>query len=166
MAPEEIAAVVVECPLGLVLLEATELGLCRLAFIRERGGAGRAEGAPPATQDILRGAAEQLEAYWAGKRLSFDLPLDLAGTPFQRAVWAAARVIPFGETRSYGQLARQIGRPGAARAVGAALGANPVPLVVPCHRVLRADGALGGYSGGLEIKRALLAHEGHESVAR
>jgi methylated-DNA-[protein]-cysteine S-methyltransferase len=101
----------------------------------------------------------QLREYFAGERVGFDIPLDLRGTPFQRAVWAGLLAIPFGETRSYSQLARAIGRPRAVRAVGAANGRNPIGLVVPCHRVIGASGALVGFGGGLRVKRWLLAHE-------
>jgi methylated-DNA-[protein]-cysteine S-methyltransferase len=102
-----------------------------------------------------------LRAYFAGALAAIeDLPVEAAGTPFQRAVWRTLREIPCGATISYGELARRIGRPGAVRAVGLANGANPVGVVVPCHRVIGADGSLTGYGGGLERKRWLLAHEG------
>jgi methylated-DNA-[protein]-cysteine S-methyltransferase len=107
----------------------------------------------------LRAAAAQLDAYFAGELTEFELPLAPAGTPFQRAVWEALRAIPYGETVSYGELARAIGRPTAVRAVGAANGRNPISIVVPCHRVIGAGGALTGYGGGLERKRYLLALE-------
>jgi methylated-DNA-[protein]-cysteine S-methyltransferase len=100
--------------------------------------------------------ASQLEAYFAGERTDFDLPLHLEGTDFQRRVWAGLREIPYGETWSYGQLAAHLGSPGASRAVGLANGRNPVAIVVPCHRVVGADGKLTGYGGGLERKQALL----------
>jgi methylated-DNA-[protein]-cysteine S-methyltransferase len=101
----------------------------------------------------------QLEAYFAGERTAFDVPLDLRGTDFQQLVWRALLEIPYGETRTYGELARAVGRPNAARAVGLANGHNPVGIIVPCHRVIGADGSLTGYGGGLERKRALLALE-------
>jgi methylated-DNA-[protein]-cysteine S-methyltransferase len=106
---------------------------------------------------------KQLKDYFAGKRDSFDIPLDLRSiTPFQRAVLDAIQQIPSGETISYGGLARRIGKPGAARAVGRALGSNPIPIIIPCHRALAADGSLGGYSGrgGVRTKQALLSLEG------
>lgn len=109
---------------------------------------------------ILRKAAVQLEQWFAGKREAFDLPLAAAGTGFQQSVWSALQAIPFGQTRSYGQLAIDLGRPQASRAVGAANGRNPIPIVVPCHRVIGQDGSLTGYAGGLAAKRWLLAHEG------
>ena len=111
--------------------------------------------------DVLAAAREQLAEYFAGARHAFDLPLRPAGTPFQRAVWEALREIPYGETAGYGELARRLGRPGAARAVGLANGRNPWSIVVPCHRLLGDRGALTGYGGGLPRKRFLL-----ELVAR
>ena len=104
-------------------------------------------------------AVEQLAAYFAGDRTEFDLELDLVGTQFQRRVWAALLTIPYGETRSYGEIARQIGSPGAFRAVGLANGHNPIGIIVPCHRVIGANGSLTGYGGGLDRKRALLEME-------
>jgi methylated-DNA-[protein]-cysteine S-methyltransferase len=104
-------------------------------------------------------AIEQLEQYFAGERVEFDLPLDMRGTDFQRNVWEALLTIPYGETRSYGEIAKQIGRPDRARAVGAANGSNPVSIIVPCHRVIGSDGSLTGYGGGLPRKRWLLDHE-------
>jgi methylated-DNA-[protein]-cysteine S-methyltransferase len=104
-------------------------------------------------------AVEQLEAYFAGELFDFDLNLELVGTPFQRHVWAALRTIPYGETRSYGAIAAHIGSPGAFRAVGLANGHNPIGIIVPCHRVIGANGSLTGYGGGLDRKRALLELE-------
>lgn len=104
-------------------------------------------------------AVEQLEEYFAGERTAFDFPLELVGTAFQRRVWAALQTIPYGETRSYGDIARQIGAPGAFRAVGLANGHNPVGIVVPCHRVIGANGSLTGYGGGIDRKRTLLEME-------
>ncbi|WP_137992400.1 methylated-DNA--[protein]-cysteine S-methyltransferase [Streptomyces vilmorinianum] len=101
----------------------------------------------------------QLDAYFAGELTEFDLPLKLIGTPFQLRVWEQLRLIPYGETRTYGELAEALGNPGASRAVGLANGKNPVSIVVPCHRVVGADGALTGYGGGLGRKRRLLAFE-------
>ncbi|AQQ68375.1 methylated-DNA--[protein]-cysteine S-methyltransferase [Microbulbifer agarilyticus] len=105
-------------------------------------------------------AFEQLEAYFAGELQSFDLPQGAAGTPFQQSVWRALCAIPFGETRSYRELAEAIGNPKAVRAVARANGANPLSIVVPCHRVIGADGSLTGYAGGIEMKARLLALEG------
>lgn len=115
----------------------------------------------PARPDVTTGlACRQLAEYFAGIRRVFDLPLAPRGTDFQRLVWAALVGIPYGETRSYGDLARQLGRPGAQRAVGAANGRNPIAVVIPCHRVIASDGGLGGYSAGVARKQWLLEREG------
>jgi len=106
-----------------------------------------------------RAAREQVLAYFAGERREFELPLAARGTPFQRRVWDALGAIPFGETRTYGQLAAQLGAPAASRAVGRANATNPICLIVPCHRVIGANGSLTGFAFGEDIKRALLAHE-------
>ena len=111
---------------------------------------------PDGTDAVLDAARAQLGAYFAGEAVTFDVPLALGGTPFQERVWAALREIPHGETISYGTLAARVGQPRAAQAVGAANGQNPAAVVVPCHRVVGADGALVGYAGGLGRKRALL----------
>lgn len=116
---------------------------------------------PTAFTEVIR----QLGEYFGGQRTDFDVPLTLAGTPFQRTVWAALRKIPYGQTLSYGQLAEQIGRPGAARAVGLANGRNPIGIIVPCHRVVGATGSLTGYGGGLERKQYLLEFE-YRNLAR
>lgn len=113
---------------------------------------------------LLDRAREQLAVYFHGQRQQFDLPLDLYGTPFQIAVWQALRTIRYGTTRSYGDIARQVGRPKAARAVGGANNRNPVSVIVPCHRVIGSDGALVGYGGGLSIKKMLLAIEERVNV--
>jgi methylated-DNA-[protein]-cysteine S-methyltransferase len=115
-----------------------------------------------AIADIRR----QVEEYCAGERTIFEIERAARGTDFQRAVWEALMGIPYGETRSYGQIAKAIGQPQAARGVGAANGANPIGLIVPCHRVIGADGTLTGYGGGLPLKRALLAHEAAHRPAR
>jgi methylated-DNA-[protein]-cysteine S-methyltransferase len=108
---------------------------------------------------VLLETERQLKEYFAGKRQAFELELDFAGTPFQRRVWAALLSIPYGETRSYGEIARQIGDPRAVRAVGAANGKNPISIVAPCHRVIGATGELRGFAGGLQTKARLLALE-------
>jgi len=109
----------------------------------------------------LEGLKRKLQRYFDGYRVLFDEPLDLReATAFQCRVWLAVRAIPYGETRSYGQIARQVGSPGAARAVGQAMAANPLPIVVPCHRVIGSDGNLRGFGGGLDLKRRLLEMEG------
>lgn len=109
--------------------------------------------------DAFPEAVEQLDAYFAGELTTFDLELELAGTDFQRRVWSALRTIPYGETRSYGEIAGQIGAPGASRAVGLANGRNSIGIIVPCHRVIGASGSLTGYGGGLDRKRVLLELE-------
>jgi len=110
-------------------------------------------------QPVLLEAERQLEEYFAGRRQRFELPLDMRGTPFQKNVWNALLAIPFGEVRSYGELAHKLGKPNASRAVGAANGRNPISIVVPCHRVIGASGKLTGFAGGLETKARLLNHE-------
>ena len=157
----------VQLSLGEVFLATVGQGLCLAVLGRER-----AEGQLHAWIDRYESGAEvldsavgledevaQLKAYDCGELTSFDLALDLRGTPFQRQVWQALREIPYGELRTYGQLAAGLGKPGASRAVGGANGKNPIPLIVPCHRVVASDG-IGGFTGGLEWKERLLAHEG------
>ena len=122
-------------------------------------GADRVDRAAIHDEQAIDAARRQVTEYCAGERTEFDLELAPSGTDFQRAVWDALLQIPYGETRSYGEIARAIGQPQAARGVGAANGANPIGLIVPCHRVIGADGSLTGYGGGLPLKRALLAHE-------
>jgi O-6-methylguanine DNA methyltransferase len=156
----------VESPIGELRLASTEGGLAYLGLPKAggRGLAGwlarfapgaRREAAFAPHRDVIR----QLLEYLEGKRTRFELPLDLRGTPFQCDVWNSLLEIPYGQTRSYGEVARSLGRPGAMRAVGSANGANPVPLIVPCHRVIAAGGKLGGFGGGLDLKRRLLAME-------
>jgi len=129
----------------------------------EQQPAGGADGNAAADQTpaeaILASAQQQLGEYFAGERRSFDLPLDLSGTEFQLRAWQALAGVGYGETASYGEQAERIGRAGAARAIGRANGANPVPIVLPCHRIVGADGSLTGYGGGLRVKEQLLAHE-------
>jgi O-6-methylguanine DNA methyltransferase len=155
-----------DSPIGVLRLAATARGLAYLGLPHAsgRGLAGWCvRHAPDAELEEAwaphRAAVAQILEYLEGKRTAFDLPLDLRGTPFQLEVWQALLRIPYGETCSYADLAREIGRPSAMRAVGAANGANPVALVVPCHRVIAADRKLGGYAGGLELKARLLAME-------
>jgi methylated-DNA-[protein]-cysteine S-methyltransferase len=148
-----------DSPVGPLLLAASDRGLREVRYVARQGGAlpERAVHAP----ERLAAAREQLEEYFAGRRDRFELPLDLGDVPpFEARVLGAAARIPFGEVRSYGELARAIGAPKAARAVGNALGRNPIPIVIPCHRVVRGSGALGGYGGGPGIKDRLLAIEG------
>jgi methylated-DNA-[protein]-cysteine S-methyltransferase len=114
-----------------------------------------------ATIDPLPAAVRQLKEYFAGKRREFDLPLRMQGTEFQQSVWRELTRIPFGETRSYGQLAKRLNNPNGSRAVGLANGRNPIAIIVPCHRVIGADGSLTGFGGGIDRKEWLLSHEGH-----
>lgn len=133
----------------------------RLRLLGFPSGIRAREAAPDWRRDdnLFSEAFAQLRAYFAGELTRFDLPLWFDGTAFQNAVWSALRDIPYGETISYAELAGRIGRPTASRAVGAANGANPLPIVVPCHRVIGADGSLTGFGGGVETKRYLLRHE-------
>ena len=129
--------------------------LTEVAFLRD--GTPDAE---EATTPVLKETIRQLTAYINGGLTQFDLPMKLIGTSFQKRVWEALYRVPFGQTVTYGELARIISNPGAMRAVGTALGRNPIPVIIPCHRVLAHGGRIGGFSGGLDIKRWLLAHEG------
>lgn len=120
---------------------------------------GRPHEPSPGALAVLDAAEEQLGQYFAGERIEFDLPIEPAGTDFQRSAWSELQRIPFGETISYGEQARRLGDPNKSRAVGAANGRNPIPIVVPCHRVVGADGKLTGFAGGLDTKAWLLDHE-------
>ena len=146
-------------PVGTLRLTASERGLQSIAVVRgaHKKPAPLAKGPAAAT---LRQAERELREYFAGRRTRFTVKLDLDGTDFQVSAWQAMRRIPFGRTISYGEQARSIGKPKAFRAVGSANGKNPIPIIVPCHRVLAGDGSLGGYSLGLAMKRKLLALEG------
>lgn len=147
-------------PIGELTLVATDAALVAIRFPGEDDG--RARVPTPALapgHPILSAAEAQLSDYFAGTRRVFDLPLAPAGTAFRLTVWQALGGIPFGETRSYLDVARAIGQPSATRAVGAANGRNPLPIVIPCHRVIGADGSLTGFGGGLPTKRFLLEHE-------
>jgi methylated-DNA-[protein]-cysteine S-methyltransferase len=141
-------------PIGTLGLVGSDAGLRAVYFDGMRV-------APEGGCDVLDEARLQLEAYFAGELTEFDLPLDLGGTDFQRRCWLALATIPYGRTVSYGEQARRLGLgPASARAVGAANGQNPLPIVLPCHRVVGADGSLTGFGGGLDTKRFLLEHEG------
>ena len=159
---------VMPSPVGPLTLAADDDGLAAVYFERHRYGHSEAErdawtrddgSANPASR-VLAEARRQLIEYFDGGRRIFELPLAPAGTPFQKRVWGELRKIPFGTTASYGTLARKLGIPRAARAVGAANGRNPISIVVPCHRVIGASGSLTGFGGGIERKRWLLVHEG------
>lgn len=155
-----------DTPVGPLTLVAAGDGLTGLYMTDQRHRPPQEDFGAPADPDEPPFATTiaQLRAYFRGELTSFDLPLALRGTPFQRRVWAALCRIPYGETRSYGQLAEQLGAPSAARAVGLANGRNPVGIIVPCHRVVGADGSLTGYGGGLDRKRRLLAFEREEET--
>ena len=155
---------IVQCrfhsPLGRMTLAATSSGLAGAWFDGQRHQPDTSAWPEDRDNPVLALARHQLDGYFAGSRDSFDLPLDWrGGTPFQQRVWQALRAIPMGDTTSYGRLSLEIGKPTAARAVGAAVGRNPISLIVPCHRVLGADGAMTGYAGGLDRKIALLRLE-------
>jgi len=144
---------VVDSPIGRLGLEAEGDRLVGVSF-HARG---------PVTSGRRRGvigeAARELDAYFSGRLKTFGVPLELAGTPFQLSVWHALETIPYGQTWTYGELARHLDRPTAVRAVGAANGSNPIPIIVPCHRVIGSNGRLVGFGGGLDLKRRLLALE-------
>lgn len=147
-------------PLGTLLVASTSLGISGIYFEEHRHFKGKEGWQHAPEHEHLLAATRQLDDYFAGKRRAFDLPLDMAGTDFQRAVWQQLVAIPFGQSITYGQQAQRMGKPNATRAVGTANGRNPVSIVVPCHRVIGASGAMTGYAGGLERKRYLLALEG------
>ena len=142
-------------PTGMLSLMATDEGLEQIRF----DAATPEDAVRQEDHEVLRETARQLDAYFARDLRDFDLPLRLKGTPFQVRVWKALLDIPYGETRSYAQQAQRVGAPDAVRAVGAANGRNPIPIVVPCHRVIGSNGKLTGFGGGLPLKRWLLDHE-------
>ena len=149
-----------DSPVGRLTLVASDEGLAAILWENDRPGRVRlALEREDECNPILLEAERQLREYFAGSRTRFELPLDPSGTDFQRQVWRELLKIPFGETRSYVEIARRIGSPGAARAVGAANGRNPISIVAPCHRVVGASGALTGFAGGLDVKARLLALE-------
>jgi O-6-methylguanine DNA methyltransferase len=163
--PRTITATIAPCMLGYLLIAATERGVCAVALgdnpdmlqddLERRFGTAIVRHAGHASDnwtDVIYG-------YLNGFQKRLDLPLDVTATPFQRLVWEALRTIPYGVTQTYQEVAQQLGRPYAVRAVARACASNPVALIVPCHQVVRADGSLGGYRWGIERKRALLAHE-------
>lgn len=158
---EPLAAAVCDSPVGGLILVGSEDGLREVLWMEQRP--------PPGAQDrgcaVLEDAARQLGAYFAGELRRFELQLDLVGTPFQIQAWRALAEVPYGTTVSYGEQARRLGRPAAARAIGAANGRNPVPIVLPCHRIVGADRSLVGFGGGLDRKAWLLAHEARVAAA-
>jgi methylated-DNA-[protein]-cysteine S-methyltransferase len=150
--------IVVTSPVGKLRLIASDKGLVAIDVRNVRVASNLETSA--SAQKILSTTKKQLEQYFAGKRTTFDIPLDLVGTEFQQQAWRALCRIPYGKTISYGQQAKNIKKPKAFRAVGSANGKNPIPIIVPCHRVVASDGSLGGYSLGLKMKKQLLALEG------
>jgi methylated-DNA-[protein]-cysteine S-methyltransferase len=146
-----------DTPIGVLVLEATERGLCRVGLPGpNQTSAGRNR---QTDHPVLAQAAAEIDEYFSGRRRTFSIPLDLAGTPFQRAAWQALADVPYAETISYREQAERIGRPKAVRAIGSANAKNPVPIVLPCHRVIGSDGRLTGFAGGLACKQQLLDHE-------
>ena len=154
MEPSNNAVLYHNTPMGLLRLCANDSGVCGVYFVKHP-----AQAPEPPDNDLLRRTARELDEYFAGQRRTFDLPLSPHGTAFQMRVWAALRQIPYGETRSYAQVAAMAGNPKACRAVGMANHRNPISILIPCHRVINADGGLGGYGGGLDNKRFLLQLE-------
>ncbi len=149
-----LSRVAVDSPIGVWVIEGDADGLTRIDLPRRRVSSTTTSISTP-----VRAAARQIEQYFAGRRQHFEVDLHLEGTPFQQDVWLALTEIPYGEVRSYGDIAGAIGRPHAYRAVGNANSKNPWPIIVPCHRVVASDG-IGGYAGGLDVKRFLLHLEG------
>jgi methylated-DNA-[protein]-cysteine S-methyltransferase len=153
-------------PIGELLIAGSSLGVCRICFpgepqvekylwFNKHFSALPEEHADP----VIERAADELQEYFERRRQSFDLPLDLRGTPFQLEVWRELTRVPYGSTISYGELARRVGKPGGARAIGSVMASNPVPIVVPCHRVVGHDSSLVGFGGGLSLKERLLELE-------
>ncbi len=156
----------IDTPIGRIVVAATPAGVCRVCFASERPENwylwfDRYFSTLPLEQrhPVVDRAVSEIEEYFARHRQSFDVPLDLRGTEFQLRVWTELVNVPFGATTSYGELARRVGKPGGARAIGNALGRNPVPIIVPCHRVIGHDQALVGFGGGLSVKEQLLELE-------
>ena len=153
-------------PVGSLKLVASRQGLAAILWENDDPERVRLGAMAEDPEDaVLIEAERQLGAYFSGKRMQFDLPLDFKGTAFQKRVWKALLTIPFGETRSYGDIARQIGKPTAFRAVGAANGKNPISIIAPCHRVIGSTGKLTGFAGGLKAKECLLSLEGTKIAA-
>lgn len=150
----------IDSPIGPLLLAASDAGMHAIEFPDARHPVRRGDDWVESGHPLLDRARQQLDEYFAGERRRFDLPLAPQGTPFQRQVWETLATIGYGQTLSYGQLAARIGRPSASRAVGAANGRNPIPIVLPCHRVIGANGSLTGFGGGLPTKQFLLRLEG------
>lgn len=150
------SCVTIFTPAGRLMVEEKKEALARIHYVGEREALGAGEERTPLLVEVRR----QLEAYFSGRLHVFDLPLRLDGTEFQKAAWRQLCAVPFGKVRSYGEIARLLGKPGAARAVGMACHVNPLMIVVPCHRIVGANGSLTGYAPGLDVKRFLLRLEG------
>ncbi len=158
--PETLVSATMESPVGELTIVASDAGLRAVLWPVEKDGRVTfAEKVTSGSHPIIDDTTTQLDEYLHGARAEFDLPLDLVGTDFQQDVWAALRGIAHGETMSYGELAAELGKPNASRAVGAATGRNPISIVVPCHRLVASSGKLAGFAGGLDAKRWLLEHE-------
>lgn len=153
------AQTTITTPLGRILLARTAKGLAGAWFEGQKHHPGPIAAPQAPDDELLQRAARELKEFFAGKRERFDVPLDLQGTPFQRSVWQRLLRIAAGTTRSYGEIAKELGSAKAVRAVGSAVGRNPVSVIVPCHRVVGSDGSLTGYAGGVDRKRALLELE-------
>ena len=146
-----------DTPLGTLQIEATERGLCGIWFPSRSIN----QGPTPGKNRVISLAKQELNAFFAGELKTFSVPLDWYGTQFQESVWQALLAIPYGKTVTYGDVARAIGRPRSSRPVGGAVGKNPLPIIVPCHRVIGSDRSLTGFTGGIDIKIRLLELEGH-----
>jgi methylated-DNA-[protein]-cysteine S-methyltransferase len=152
---------VVDSPIGALLVAATDRGLCRISFSTDQEDERLARiFGPRVLRAPLDAVRRELDEYFAGARTAFDLPIDLRVAPFHEAVLTELARVPYGRTETYGGLATRVGRPRAARAVGTVMHSNPIPIVLPCHRIVGANGSLTGYAGGLHVKRALLELEG------
>jgi methylated-DNA-[protein]-cysteine S-methyltransferase len=163
--PKTYVSKTVRSPVGVLTLIASGDGLAAILWENDRPGRVRLDVvAEDAKHPVLVETERQLAEYFAGRRKAFDLTLDFAGTEFQKKVWRALLTIPFGETRTYAQIAKQVGDPKAVRAVGAANGRNPISIVAPCHRVIGSNGKLTGFAGGLDVKAQLLRLEGAEAT--
>jgi methylated-DNA-[protein]-cysteine S-methyltransferase len=156
---EKASSAVFDSPVGQLYACADEGELVRLSFAGSPSYGEAAQRGDAASREIVDAAASQIREYFEGSRIAFDIPMKLMGSPFYARVWEALRAIPYGTTITYGELAKRVGEPDAARAVGAANGANPIVIIVPCHRVIGANGRLVGYGGGLQRKQFLLDHE-------
>lgn len=159
---ERVTSAVLASPVGALGVRVGDDGVYEIRFLRDAA----TDDAAVADDPVLRSVCEQLDAYFAGELTTFDLPLALAGSPFQRRVWEALLEVPYGHTCTYKELAETVGGSANPRAVGSANGSNPIPIVVPCHRVVGADGTLVGYGGGLDTKRALLELEARVRITR